>query len=107
MKRFLGFAIFCALLAIPAVAAGNSQKVNLPGAVKVGSTVLPAGEYKISWTGAEASAQVTFEKKGVPTLTVTGKVVKQKNDHNGVSTSTQGDKEILQQILLSDVSINL
>lgn len=107
MKRILGFVLVCALLAIPALAVNNSQSVKFPCAMQVGSTALPAGEYKVSYTGTGATAQVTIEKKGVPTLTVPVKVVEEKHDHIGISTNTQGDKEVLQMILLSHVSLIL
>jgi hypothetical protein len=89
------------------LAASNSQTVNISEAVQVGSTVLPAGNYKVTWAESGDSAQVTLEKRGVPTLTVPAKVVKQKNANNGVSTKTQGNKEVLETILLSNVSLVL
>jgi hypothetical protein len=107
MKRIFGFVLACTLLSIPALAASNSQTVNLPSAVQVGSTQLPAGDYKVTWTGTSDSAQVTFTKKGVPPVTVPAKVVKQKHDHTGVTTNTNGDKDVLQVILLDSVSLVL
>ena len=107
MKRIFGFVLACAILSIPALAASNSQTVNLPHAVQVGSSQLPAGDYKVTWTGSGDSAQVTLTKKGVQPVTVPAKVVKQKNDHTGVTTSSKGDKEVLQVILLGNVSLIL
>jgi curli biogenesis system outer membrane secretion channel CsgG len=107
MKRLFGYIIVCALLAVPAFAAKNSQTVTIPTAVQVGSTALPAGDYKVSWTGSADSAQVTLAKKGVAPVTVPAKVVEQKNDHSGVSTGTQEGKQVLQTILLSDVKLVL
>jgi hypothetical protein len=107
MKRFFGLALACTILSIPALASTNSQTVNLPSAVQVGSTQLPAGDYKVTWTGTGDSAQVTLAKKGVQPVTVSAKVVEQKHDHNGVTTNANGDKEVLQVILLSNVSLVL
>ncbi len=107
MKRFFGFALICSVLSIPALAATNSQTVNLPSAVQVGQTQLPAGDYKVTWTGTGASAQVTLAKKGVQPVTVSAKVVEQKHDHTGVTTNANGDKEVLQVIMLSNVSLVL
>jgi len=107
MKRIFGFVLASVLLSVPALAASNSQTVKFPGALQVGSAVLPAGDYKVTYTGTGADAKVTIEKKGVPTLTVPAKVVEQKHDHVGVSTNAQGDKEILQTIFLSNVSLVL
>jgi hypothetical protein len=107
MKRIFGFALVCTILSIPALAATNSQTVNLPSAVQVGQTQLPAGDYKVTWTGTGDSAQVTLAKKGVQPVTVPAKVVGQKHDHTGVTTNSNGDKEVLQVILLSNVSLVL
>jgi hypothetical protein len=107
MKRLFGVILGCTLLAVPALAAKNSQTVTIPTAVQVGSTVLPAGDYKVSWTGSGDSAQVTIAKKGVAPVTVPAKVVEQKNDHSGVSTGAQDGKAVLQTILLNDVKLVL
>ena len=107
MKRLFGFVFVCTLLAVPAFAATKSQTVQLPTAVQVGSTVLPAGDYKVTWTGTGTSAQVTLAAKGLATVTVPAKVVEQQNNHSGISTSTQGGKEVLQTILLSNVNLVL
>ncbi len=46
MKRFFGYALIVASLSLPAFAAKNSQDVTLNAPVKVGTTQLPAGNYK-------------------------------------------------------------
>ena len=106
MKRFLGFMFVCTLLAVPAFAAKNSQTVNIPSAVQVGSTTLPAGEYKVTWTGSGATGQGTLAKKGITPVTVPAQVVEQKNSHSGVSINTEGGKGVLKAILLSNVSLS-
>ncbi len=107
MKRYFGFLFVCALLAVPALAASKSQTVTVPAAVQVGTTQLPAGDYKVTWTGSGTSAQVTLAKKGVAPVTVPAKVMEQKNDFKGVSTDTQDGKQVLKTILLSNVRIDL
>jgi hypothetical protein len=107
MKRIFGFVLACAILSIPALAASNSQTVSLPHAVQVGSSQLPAGDYKVTWTGSGDSAQVTLAKKGVQSVTVPAKVVEQKHDHTGVTTNSKGDKEVLRVIFLGNVSLIL
>ena len=108
MKRFFGFVLSCAVLAIPLSAAPNSQKIVLPSATQVGTSVLPAGEYKVNWTeNANSGAQVTFEKSGVPSVTVSAKVVNQKNDHNGISVKNRDGKEILETIMLRKINLVL
>ena len=107
MKRFLGLILAGTLLAVPAVAAKNTQTVTLPTAVQVGPTVLPAGDCKVTWTVSGTTAQVTLAIKGAAPVTVPAKVVEQKNAHNGVTTGTQDGKAVLQTIFLSNVSLIL
>ena len=105
MKRFFGFALLLAAISVPAFAAKNSQTVTIPDAVQVGSSVLPAGDYKVSWTASGATAQVTLAKKGVTPVTVPAQVVEQKNNHNGVSINTEGGKGVLKAIFLSNINL--
>jgi hypothetical protein len=107
MKRMFGLALACILLSVSALAAGNSQKVKFPAAVQVGSTQLPAGDYKVTWTGTGSSVQVTLAQKGIASVTVPAKAVQQKNNHVGISTDTKNGKEVLQVILLSNVKLIL
>jgi len=107
VKRIFGFALMCALLSVAALAASNSQTINFSGAVQVGTTTLPAGEYKVSWTGTGDSGKVTFEKKGIAPVTVSAKIVDEKNGHTGISTDTQGGKDVLKTIVFSKVSLIL
>ena len=92
MKRIFGFVLVCSLLAVPALAANKSQTVTVPVTVQVGSTVLPGGDYKVTYTATGTAAQVTLASKGVASVTVPAKVVEQKNSHPGVSTGTQDGK---------------
>ena len=107
MKRFLGFILACTFLALPVLAASNSQTVNLPSAVQVGSTQLPAGDYKVTWSGTGDSAKATLTMKGVAPVTVPVKVIQQKNGHSGISTSIQDGKQVLQTIFLKNVNLVL
>ena len=53
MKRLVAFASMLVLAAAPAFAAGvKPQTVIIPEAVQVGSRQLPAGSYKLAWTGS-------------------------------------------------------
>lgn len=105
MKRFLESALVFALLAIPAAAGSNSQTVVLAHTIKAGATQLPAGDYKVSWTGTGSSVQVTIARRGMAPVTLTAKLVEQKHDHAGVITSTSGGASVLQTIELSHVSL--
>ena len=53
MKRFAALIVLSTLIAATAFAADSgSGKIRLDSAVKVGTTELPAGEYKVTWTGS-------------------------------------------------------
>ena len=109
MKRFLGYAAILVLLSAPAFAAKNSSTITINQAVTVGTTQLPAAEYRISWTGTGSNAQVTFEnvKDVKSTVTVPAKVVDQKNAVNSVLTSTKGGTNVLEGINLNKVTLVL
>jgi hypothetical protein len=107
MKRFFGFALIVGLLSIPAFAAKNSQSLNLATTVKVGSTSLPAGDYKVTWTGTGSSVQVTIAHKGGATVTVPAKLVDAKNGHVGVITDGANGSATLQTIELDNFNLVL
>ena len=107
MKRFIGFAAILVLLSAPAFAAKNSSTINISQPVTVGTTQLPAAQYKVTWTGTGSSAQVTLEnvKDAKSTVTVPAKVVDQKNVLNSVLTSTKGGTNVLEGINLNKVTL--
>ena len=104
MKRFLGYAAVLAMLSVPAFAAKNADTVNISQPVTVGSTQLPAAQYKVTWTGTGSSAQVTLTS-GKSTVTVPAKAVEQKNSVNSVLTETKGGSNVLKGINLSKVTL--
>jgi len=105
MKRTLGFALMLASLSVPALAAKNSQTVTFGDPVRVGSTQLPAGDYKVSWTGSGPNVQVTIGDKGKNTVTVPAKLVDAKNGHVAVLTDTVGGVSTLETIQLDKLSL--
>jgi len=107
MKRFFGFALMLVLLSAPAFASGNSQTVNLSGAVTLGSTQLAAGDCKVTWTGAGPDVQVTITQKGNTSVTVPAKLLKAKNGHKAITTDTKGGVDILQTIELDNLTLVL
>ncbi len=106
MKRLFGYALMLALVAAPAFAAKNSQSLNLAQSVKVGTTELPAGDVKVSWTGTGDSVQVTIAQNG-KTLTVPAKLVEEKHTHKGYVVSREAGADQLQTIQLSNVTLQL
>jgi hypothetical protein len=107
MKRLSGFGLLLVLFAAPAFASQNSATVDLTDSTKVGSTVLSAGSYKVTWTGSGSTVQVTLVQKGKTPVTVPATVVPEKNRLSSVTTSGQGDVVILQSIQLPSVSLVL
>jgi hypothetical protein len=107
VKRFFGFAIVLASLSIPAFAAKNSSSIDIVDPVKVGSTQLPPGTYKVTWTGVGSNAQVTIAAKGKASVTVPAKVVEAKNGHVALQTDSAGGSSVLQAIQLDNLNIEL
>ena len=104
MKRFLGYAAMLALVSAPAFAAKNSDTVNISEPVTVGTTTLPAAEYRVSWTGTGSSAQVTLAH-GKSVVTLPAKLVDQKNNVNSVLTESKNGANVLEGINLNKVSL--
>ena len=104
MKRFIGYAAMLALVSIPAFAAKNSEKITIAHPVTVGTTQLPAAEYKVTWNETGSNAQVTLTH-GNSVVTVPAKVVEQKHFVNSVRTDTKDGATILLGIDLGKVSV--
>jgi hypothetical protein len=95
-----------ALAAAPAMAAKNSQSFNLGQNVKVGTTDIPAGNVKVTWTGTGDAVQVTLSSNG-KSITVPAKLVSEKNGHKGYVVSNKGGVDELRTIQLNDLSLQL
>ena len=106
MKRFFGIALTLVLFAAPAFASMKPQTVTIPKNVQVGSTQLPAGEYKLTMTGSGPSVQVTLTQNEKAVITFSAKAVNRKNDP-GVETMTDGGVTVLESIQLRTVSLVL
>jgi hypothetical protein len=107
MKYFAGIASMLVLLAAPAFGAGpKTQTVVIPQTVQVGSTQLPAGEYKLAYTGT-GNVQVTLTQAGKTVLTFAAKEIDQNTANPGVDLITNGPVTNLEAIHLSKVSFEL
>jgi hypothetical protein len=106
MKRFFGFALLLVLFAAPAFGSSKPQTVIIPETVQVGSTLLPAGTYKLVWTGSESDVQVTLAQAGKTVITFAAKTVEQKNNP-GVDLNTNAGVVSLERIHLDHVSLQL
>ena len=108
MKRLNGFASILVLLAAPAFGSSKKpQTVIIPQTVQVGSTQLPAGTYKLAWTGSAGSdVQVTLTQAGKTVLTFAAKAVEQKSNP-GVDLDTNAWITTLESINLETVSLHV
>jgi hypothetical protein len=108
MKRLLYSVAILALISVPAFAAKNSSSVTLPDAVTVGSNQLPAGDYKVTWTGTGPSVQVTLVQKDKFTpkpITVTAKVVEGSDSRTTFAVDRQGNVNVLESLQLGKTTI--
>ncbi|MGA2249588.1 hypothetical protein [Terracidiphilus sp.] len=108
MKRLLYSAAILALVSVPAFAAKNSQTVTIPEAVTVGSNQLPAGDYKVTWTGTGSDVQVTLiqkDKYSPKPVTVAAKAVDATESHNGFTVDRQGNVNTLQTLQLGKTTL--
>jgi hypothetical protein len=107
VKRFFGYAIILASLSIPAFAAKNAADVTISTPVKVGTTQLPTGQYKVTWTGTGSAVQVTIAAKGKPTVTVPAKAVEEKNGHVAVLVNKVSGVDVLESIQLDKLTLQI
>jgi hypothetical protein len=107
MKRFFGSALLLVLVSVPAFAGKNSQTISLSENVKVGSTQIPAGDYKVTWTGSGSDAQVTLAQGGKTFVTVPAKVVEEKHNLSGFTVNTKDGVDRLDTIELNNFSLLL
>jgi hypothetical protein len=107
MKRLFGYALILASLSIPAFAAKNSQDLTISAPVKVGATVLPAGDYKITWTATGSDAQVTFAQRGKNPVTVPAKATEEKNGHVALTTNAVDGTNVLESIQLNNLTLKI
>ena len=107
MKRLSSLLILLTMISITVFAAdGGSGKVRLDSAVKVGSTELAAGDYKVTWTGSGDNAQVTL-KQGKTTATTTAQVVKVRRNSDAFATKTENGSRVLTEIQFRETTLIL
>ena len=107
MKHASTLLILSTLLAVTAFAAnGGSGKVSLDSAVKVGSTELPAGTYKVTWTGSGDNAQVTL-KQGKTSATTRAQVLEVRRNNDAVATRSENGSKVLTEIQFRDTTLVL
>jgi hypothetical protein len=73
----------------------------------VGTTEIPAGDVKVTWTGSGDNVQVTLAENGKAAISIPAKLVEEKHSHKGYVVSRANGTDQLQAIQLSDVSLQL
>jgi len=106
MKRSFNLALMLVLFAAPVFAGNKTPTVVIPANVQVGSTQLPAGNYKLTWTGSGSNVQATLTQNGKAVITFSAKMVEGKNQPS-VETATQGVTTILDVIHTDNFSLIL
>ena len=109
MKRFTGIASALVLLASPMFGSSKKpQTIDIRQAVQVGTTNVPAGTYKLAWTGAGQEVQATLTtQKGKPVVTFAAKATDSKNTNTGIGINTVSGVTKLETIYLNDVSLQV
>jgi hypothetical protein len=104
MKRF-GVGLLALAIPFAAYAAKNSQTIDLRTPVQVGSTTVPAGPVRVTWSGTGSDAKLTFAHNGKDPITVPAEIVNKKNSNNAISTITVNGVDYLQEVELSNMTL--
>jgi hypothetical protein len=98
LLKYSLFAFLFAFLVTPLFA--KTYSVTLAKAVTVGSTQIPAGDYKVSWEGAGPAVKVTLARSGASPVVVDAKLVTGKSfiSDASVVTAAQNGSVVLQEI---------
>ena len=103
MKGILKLSLYSflfALLVTPLFA--KTYSINIAQPMTVGTTQLPAGDYKLSWEGTGPAVKVTLTRSGAAPVIVNAKLVTQKNpvSDSTVVTAAKNGAVVLEQIQL-------
>jgi hypothetical protein len=105
MKRIAYLALLLALIAIPVLAAKNSQKFFSQYDVRVGDTELKQGHWVVTWSDSTGTnVQLTIKTEDKKTVTVSARVVNEKNPAPGVETFVDNNVHYLGAIHASDAT---
>ncbi len=103
--RFLKYLLVMAALALLVPVSifartRNERNVEFHDAVKVGSALLKAGDYKVEWEGPASSLRVNFLQDGKTVATAEGKMVQKKtpSPYDDVVTTAVQNTNRLEEI---------
>jgi hypothetical protein len=98
MKRVAALLVLSTLIATAAFAVDSgSGKIRLDSAVKVGATELPAGDYKVTWTGKGANIEVSLTQ-GKTKVTAPAQLIEVSRKSEAVSTKSENGARVLTEI---------
>ena len=109
MKGFFKYSLFAlvfTLLVTPLFA--KTHTVRIQQAVTVGSTQIPAGDYKLSWEGTGPMVKVTLAQRGATPVVLDAKLVtgnKNVITDASIVTAAQNGTIVLQEIQLKSTSL--
>lgn len=99
MKRILAFGLLFMLSSVALFAAKNSYTFYLSNDVLAGTVQIPRGQCEMTWNEAPGKQVIlTIKAQGKKTLTVPARMVDEKRDRPGMSTSTVDGVTHLQEI---------
>lgn len=104
MKQF-GVGLLALAFTFTAYAAQKPKTVDFGRSVRVGSTNLPAGPVKVSWTGTGSDAQLTLAPKGKNPITVPAQIIDTKSNQTAIGTITVNGVEYLQEVDLNNLTL--
>ena len=104
MKQF-GVGLLALAFTFTAYAAQKPKTVDFGQAVRVGSTNLPAGPVKVSWTGTGSDAQLTLAAKGQSPITVPAQITDAKSTETAIGTIRVNGVDYLQEVDLNNLTI--
>ena len=94
------------LISLTGFAADNSKAtINLSQAVTLGSTQLPAGQYKMTWSGTGSDVKVTLSQGKNAVATVPAQVVEQRSGLNSPAVLTDSKTGALLGVQLPEQSL--
>lgn len=108
MKYRILSALMLGALALPAFAGSRNETLTLNENVTVGTTKLPAGEYKMTLTGTGSNVQVVLVQKTVPrpaTVTFNATMTEAKNRYTSVTLDNKSGVEMIKSIDLPNGTV--
>jgi hypothetical protein len=106
MKKAFLLTSTLVLVSIPAFAGKNNPSINIPEEVEIGSTLVPAGDYTLSISGAGPEVQVILNQGKKDVASFTAKEIQSKG-LTSISADSSGKVPVLQSIQLHNFSLVL